>query len=61
MGSGSVGIAAARVGRRFAGNDLNPEAVRLAAQRLRQFGAGREPAELSASPPDLVELMGPRS
>src|SRR5258705_11607959 len=38
MGSGSVGIAAARLGRRFLGNDLNPEAVRIAAQRLREFG-----------------------
>ena len=44
MGSGSVGVAAARLGRRFAGNDLNPDAARLAAERLRAFGAGREPA-----------------
>src|ERR671921_45381 len=34
MGSGSVGVAAMRLGRRFLGNDLNPEAVRIAAQRL---------------------------
>src|SRR6187399_3623289 len=34
MGSGSVGVAALRTGRRFLGNDLNPEAVRLAAARL---------------------------
>ena len=46
MGSGSVGVAAARLGRRFLGNDLNPEAVRIAAQRLREFGAGRVPADL---------------
>src|SRR5687768_8262540 len=33
IGSGSVGVAAARLGRRCLGNDLNPEAVRIAAQR----------------------------
>src|SRR6476619_561025 len=44
MGSGSVGVAAARLGRRFLGNDLNPEAVRIAALRLREFGEGRVPA-----------------
>ena len=36
MGSGSVGVAAMRLGRRFLGNDLNPEAVRSAEQRLRE-------------------------
>jgi site-specific DNA-methyltransferase (adenine-specific) len=35
MGSGSVGTAALRLGRRFIGNDLNPTAVQLAADRLR--------------------------
>jgi site-specific DNA-methyltransferase (adenine-specific) len=40
MGSGSSGVAAVRLGRRFIGNDLNPEAVRLAGDRLRQLGAG---------------------
>jgi len=34
MGSGSVGIAATKLGRRFRGNDLNPEAVQIAARRL---------------------------
>jgi site-specific DNA-methyltransferase (adenine-specific) len=46
MGSGSVGVAAARLGRRFVGTDVNPEAVRISAERLREFGAGREPADL---------------
>ncbi len=59
MGSGSVGVAAARLGRRFLGNDLNPEAVKIAAQRLRQFGVGHVPAEVDALPqpgqPDLLE------
>ncbi len=36
MGSGSVGVAAMRLGRRFLGNDLNPEAVRFAEGRLRE-------------------------
>ena len=40
MGSGSVGVAALKRGRRFAGNDLNPEAVKIAGQRL----AACEPA-----------------
>jgi site-specific DNA-methyltransferase (adenine-specific) len=34
MGSGSVGVAALRSGRRFLGNDLNAEAVQIAQQRL---------------------------
>ena len=50
MGSASVGIAAGRLGRRFLGNDLNPEAVRIAAQRLREFGEGRVPPEAAAGP-----------
>jgi len=61
MGSGSVGVAALRHGRRFIGTDLNPEAVRLAGQRLRQFGEGLEPAATAPSNgPDLLSLMGPR-
>ena len=52
MGSGSVGVAAARLGRRFLGNDLNPEAVRIAAKRLSEFGEGKAPAGLPAEAPD---------
>jgi site-specific DNA-methyltransferase (adenine-specific) len=44
MGSGSVGVAAAKLGRRFLGNDLNPHAVRLAAERLRTIAADGQPA-----------------
>jgi site-specific DNA-methyltransferase (adenine-specific) len=59
MGSGSVGVAALRLGRRFLGNDLNPDAVRLAGSRLCEFGAGRVPEALAADgPPDLLALMG---
>jgi site-specific DNA-methyltransferase (adenine-specific) len=64
MGSGSVGIAALRLGRRFLGNDLNPEAVWIAAQRLRQFGDGRVPPEVTPEPPgqpDLLDSIAPRT
>jgi site-specific DNA-methyltransferase (adenine-specific) len=60
MGSGSVGVAAAKLGRKFLGNDVNPEAVRLAADRLRGFGAVRAPEDLPPAPqPGLLEEMMP--
>ena len=62
MGSGSVGVAAARLGRRFIGNDLNPDAVRLAASRLREFGACQSPDDGgAASQPDLLRMMSSRA
>jgi site-specific DNA-methyltransferase (adenine-specific) len=62
MGSGSVGEAALRCGRRFRGTDLNPEAVRLSERRLREFGPGRAPAaESRADQGDLLHLMGSRA
>jgi site-specific DNA-methyltransferase (adenine-specific) len=61
MGSGSVGVAALKASRRFLGNDLNPEAVRLAATRLRQFGEGTQPADTREdAPSNLIELMRPQ-
>jgi len=36
MGSGSTGVAAIRLGRRFIGNDLEPSALDLATSRLRE-------------------------
>jgi site-specific DNA-methyltransferase (adenine-specific) len=61
MGSGSVGVAALKLGRRFRGTDLNPEAVRWSAQRLRQFGEGSQPASVTPiDEPDLLALMGSR-
>ena len=61
MGSGSVGVAALRAGRPFLGNDLNPEAVTLAATRLRAFGDGTQPADARDDrPSNLIELMRPR-
>jgi site-specific DNA-methyltransferase (adenine-specific) len=61
MGSGSVGIAALRLGRTFRGTDLNPEAVRLSEQRLRQLGAGRAPNVPGGRQPGLLPLMGSRA
>jgi site-specific DNA-methyltransferase (adenine-specific) len=57
MGSGSVGVAAARLGRRFLGTDVNPGAVRHSERRLLEFGAGTAPKDLPAGQdPDLLEL-----
>jgi site-specific DNA-methyltransferase (adenine-specific) len=56
MGSGSVGVAALRAGRRFRGTDLNPEAVRLTADRMRQFGEGHAPDGLPEPDHGLLEL-----
>jgi site-specific DNA-methyltransferase (adenine-specific) len=66
MGSGSVGVAAARLGRRFLGNDLNPEAVQIATQRLQEFGSVTAPRIASAErQPAQADLLagagdGPR-
>jgi site-specific DNA-methyltransferase (adenine-specific) len=61
MGSASVGVAAARLGRRFLGNDLNPEAVDIAAQRLSAFGGVRGPAadrrDHQPEQPDLLDTI----
>jgi site-specific DNA-methyltransferase (adenine-specific) len=56
MGSGSVGVAALRTGRRFCGTDVNPEAVRLTANRLREFGKGQIPHDLPDVRAGLLEL-----
>jgi site-specific DNA-methyltransferase (adenine-specific) len=62
MGSGSVGVAAARLGRRFAGNDLNPESVRLVARRLGEFGCRLDVGEPAGThQADLLEIIGPRT
>jgi site-specific DNA-methyltransferase (adenine-specific) len=60
MGSGSVGVAAGRLGRRFLGNDLNQEAVRLAGRRLANVAAGREPGLAVRQQPNLLKLMAAR-
>jgi site-specific DNA-methyltransferase (adenine-specific) len=59
MGSGSVGVAAVQLGRRFIGTDLNPVAVRLSADRLKEYGAGRAPDDLPPSDQaSLLEMIG---
>ena len=63
MGSGSVGVAALRQGRRFLGNDLNPEAVTIATKRLQDLAPvggvspvlpDREPAQA-----DFLDVLAP--
>jgi site-specific DNA-methyltransferase (adenine-specific) len=49
MGSGSVGVAALRNNRKFIGTDVNPAAVRITADRLKEYGAGRAPNDLPAA------------
>jgi len=65
MGAGSVGIAAGRLGRRFLGNDLNPEAVKIASGRLREFGERRVPPDIAADAvpeqPGLLDSLAPRT
>ena len=60
MGSGSVGVAALRAGRRFIGTDVNIEAVRMTAKRLREFGVGQEPPELSVEAEFELVPLSPR-
>jgi site-specific DNA-methyltransferase (adenine-specific) len=48
MGSGSVGVAAIRTGRAFAGNDLCDEAIGITRERLVDVG-GVEQREAPAS------------
>src|SRR5512143_372159 len=50
MGSGSVGVAALRLGRRFLGNDLNPEAVQIAGIRLKDVKPGVIPVREATAP-----------
>ena len=62
MGSGSVGVAALQGGRRFLGNDLNPEAVEIARQRFASIAVlpGTEPpADRPA--PDAVDIAPARA
>jgi len=65
MGSASVGVAALRAGRSFLGNDLNPEALRIAQMRLQEISLGRTPAEVDAErktgQPNLLTSIVTRS
>jgi len=61
MGSGSVGVAALRLGRRFVGNDINPDAVQLANQRLLELGSGQvQGPPIVSGQSDLLEIADSR-
>ena len=61
MGSGSAGVAALRLDRRFVGNDINPEAVQLARQRLSELGTGQtQGGTIVEGQPDLLEIADSR-
>jgi site-specific DNA-methyltransferase (adenine-specific) len=58
MGSGSTGVAALRLGRRFFGNDLNPEAVTAADARLRTVDAASPAPPTATTMPDGERAAG---
>jgi site-specific DNA-methyltransferase (adenine-specific) len=65
MGSGSVGVAALKLGRRFAGNDLNPEAVKIAGGRVARIeppaaSDSAAPVTSKDRPADLLSLFPDR-
>jgi site-specific DNA-methyltransferase (adenine-specific) len=55
MGSGSVGIAALECGRRFAGNDVADEALKLARERLLAKGGVEGSVVLRPLPAEPVQ------
>jgi site-specific DNA-methyltransferase (adenine-specific) len=62
MGSASVGVAALKLGRRFLGNDLNPEAVTVARTRLQALAPGdahavQQPAPATDREPEQADLL----
>jgi site-specific DNA-methyltransferase (adenine-specific) len=65
MGSGSVGVAALQSGRRFMGNDLNPEAVKIAGGRFARIeppaaSDSAAPVTSKDRPADLLSLFPDR-
>ena len=62
MGSGSVGVAATKLGRRFTGNDLNPEAVQVVATRLNATMPADGGVERTAArQPSLLDVSSSRT
>jgi site-specific DNA-methyltransferase (adenine-specific) len=59
MGSGSAGAAAVSAGLSFAGTDLNPEARRLAEERLLARGAAPRPLAELLRPPEPAPKTQP--
>jgi DNA modification methylase len=55
MGSGSVGVAALTIGRRFAGNDVAEEALRVSRERLLAAGGVEGPVIVRPQRADLVQ------
>jgi site-specific DNA-methyltransferase (adenine-specific) len=55
MGSGSVGVAALKLSRRFLGNDVSDAALARARSRFAEVG-GQEGAVLAADPPGQRRL-----
>jgi DNA modification methylase len=65
MGSGSVGVAALQSGRRLMGNDLNPEAVKIAGGRFARIeppaaSDSAAPVTSKDRPADLLSLFPDR-
>lgn len=56
MGSGSVGVASAGLGREFAGNDLCAEAVAITRARLVDLGAVERSARAEVGPAPQLGL-----
>lgn len=57
MGSASFGVAALRLGRRFAGTDVSPDACKIASDRL--VGAGGRSRRLFPKPPESCGSKAP--
>ena len=55
MGSGSTGVAALKLGRRFTGNDVAEEALRLSRERLLAAGGSEGPVITPPAQPEPVQ------
>jgi site-specific DNA-methyltransferase (adenine-specific) len=55
MGSGSSGVAALKLGRRFAGNDVSADSLKLARERLLVAGGVEGPVVVPTEHPKLVQ------
>jgi len=56
MGSGSIGVAALKNGRRFKGTDVNPEAIRITGDRLAAVAGSLPAAGPTDDQPHLLDL-----
>jgi site-specific DNA-methyltransferase (adenine-specific) len=60
MGSGSVAVAALKLGRRFTGNDISDSSLRLVEQRLGLVAPQRQNGEGKTGQQDLLDTTAPR-